>query len=59
MRVAQDKCDGSAKCISVCPTEAIELKLTDQGEKAEIDESRCLTCGQCIEACPTSAISVE
>ena len=52
--VDTDKCQGSAKCISVCPTEAITI----EDDKAEVDLDLCCDCGACEQACPTGAITI-
>jgi formate hydrogenlyase subunit 6/NADH:ubiquinone oxidoreductase subunit I len=46
------RCDGSAACVSVCPTGAIVL--TDS--MWSLDAGACIFCGACARACPRDAI---
>jgi Ni,Fe-hydrogenase III small subunit/formate hydrogenlyase subunit 6/NADH:ubiquinone oxidoreductase subunit I len=47
------KCpDGCAKCVEVCPTDAIKI-----AGGIQIDLGRCLFCTDCMNACPEKAIS--
>ena len=48
-------CVGCAKCASICPAHAIEMK----GGKAVIDRSACIRCFCCQEFCPTGAMKVH
>jgi Fe-S-cluster-containing dehydrogenase component len=47
----------NAKCISVCPTEA--LHYDEQGNLVILDPDLCNGCGLCIEACPFDAIWID
>ncbi len=49
------RCDGSGRCIAVCPTECLDLWM-DQAWVRYPD--RCLSCGACAEVCPTRAITL-
>jgi NAD-dependent dihydropyrimidine dehydrogenase PreA subunit len=51
--VDKEKCIGNAKCIEVCPMEAIEL---DDGKAIISDD--CTECGTCIDECPNGALSL-
>lgn len=46
------RCDGSAACVTACPTGAITL--TDS--TWELDAGACIMCGACERACPRDAI---
>lgn len=46
-------CCGCGACKSVCPTDAIELKLNDDGfYQAYFNENTCISCGKCRAVCP-------
>lgn len=42
-------------CIWACPKKAI----SSDGERAHIDQSKCVHCGVCCQNCANEAISVE
>jgi pyruvate formate lyase activating enzyme len=46
-----DRCIGCAKCVEICPEEALDL--TNDGVRTDLD--RCLACGTCTEVCPALA----
>ena len=46
------RCDGSAACVTACPTRAIELTDTTWS----LDVGACIFCGACARACPRDAI---
>lgn len=50
--VIESKCVGCARCVNVCPYEAITMT----NGKAVIDQHKCVGCGQCISSCPVNAI---
>ncbi len=50
--VKPELCDGCARCIEICPSNAITM--ADGG--ATIDPFLCSGCGACIPECPTGAI---
>ncbi len=55
--VTQD-CNGCAVCAdNVCNFDAIILKA--EGQKAEIDEAKCMGCGVCEDACPAGAVRLR
>lgn len=46
------RCDGSAACVSACPTGAIRLS----GTLWALDAGACIFCGACARICPRDAI---
>ena len=46
------RCDGSAACVSACPTGAITLS----GSVWALDAGACIFCGACARSCPREAI---
>ncbi|MGZ8514864.1 MAG: 4Fe-4S dicluster domain-containing protein [Candidatus Limnocylindrales bacterium] len=46
------RCDGSAACVSACPTGAIVLSDSHW----TLDAGACIFCGACARACPRDAI---
>ena len=54
-KVDFDKCEGWGKCVSVCPSQAIEMI---NGRPA-VDKDVCCDCAQCEDACPTKAIKTD
>ncbi len=46
------RCDGSAACVSACPTGAIRLS----DPVWSLDAGACIFCGACARACPRDAI---
>ena len=58
-----EKCNGCAKCVDVCPVEAMTLVSANDPHKprkrrAEVDAATCLGCGVCTRACPTAGLSL-
>lgn len=53
-------CSGCAKCINICPIQAITLVSSSAGDRkrAETDKNLCLGCGICIRSCPKAAIKM-
>ena len=49
------RCDGSAACVTACPTGAITLTA----EIWELDGRACIMCGACERACPRDAIQMS
>ena len=48
------RCDGSAECVSACPTGAIRLS----GSVWSLDTGACIFCGACARACPRDALQL-
>lgn len=58
------KCNGCAKCVNVCPVEAMTLVSANdpkkpKAKKALVNEDICLGCGVCVRACSDKAISLK
>jgi formate hydrogenlyase subunit 6/NADH:ubiquinone oxidoreductase subunit I len=49
------RCDGSAACVTTCPTGAIRL----DGSTWSLDTGACIFCGACARACPREAIRMS
>ncbi|MCG3137349.1 MAG: putative ferredoxin/ferredoxin--NADP reductase [Phycisphaerae bacterium] len=56
-------CEKCAKCVEVCPTEAIHPTNSEADfesvKRLYIDPDSCADCGVCVEECPTKAIFPE
>jgi ferredoxin len=57
-------CNGCAKCVSVCPVEAMSLISANdphkpQRKQAKVDEEICLGCGVCVRSCPNQGIQLH
>jgi thioredoxin reductase/NAD-dependent dihydropyrimidine dehydrogenase PreA subunit len=51
--INDDRCTGCEACITVCPTDVLEL----QANKSRVERmSDCIQCEQCVSACPTQAL---
>src|SRR6185312_3894223 len=51
--INDDRCTGCEACITVCPTDVLEL----QGPKSRVARmGDCIQCEQCVSACPTTAL---
>jgi ferredoxin len=62
--VLDDQCTGCAKCIDVCPVEA--MGLVNAGDphkpkrkKARVNEEICLGCGLCTKVCTKDAMTMK
>ncbi len=45
-------CSGCSVCLNVCPVDAIEVKINNNGfYEAKIDYDKCINCGLCREVC--------
>lgn len=48
----KEECCGCAACYSICPKEAIEMELDEEGfEYPIIDENECIRCYKCLKVC--------
>ncbi len=62
--VKQDNCDGCAKCVNICPVEAMTLISANDPDNpkkkiAKLNEDICLGCGLCVRACPKEIIILK
>lgn len=53
IKIDHEKCDGSAVCIDVCPSEVFQL-IDGKSQATNVDE--CIECCACVSDCPTGAI---
>jgi len=62
--IAEEKCKGCGKCVSLCPVEAMALvSSNDPGKplkkKAKLIQEICLGCGVCLKGCERKAITLS
>ncbi|WP_038002729.1 FAD-dependent oxidoreductase [Syntrophorhabdus aromaticivorans] len=57
--VNEKMCMGCGACAPACTYNAIELRDTKQGKKAEVVPVLCKGCGLCNSKCPTGAIQLK
>jgi heterodisulfide reductase subunit A len=57
-QVDQDKCDGCALCLDVCPYQALTLVGVNGSRRIEVSTAKCKGCGLCASTCPKDGISV-
>jgi pyruvate formate lyase activating enzyme len=58
LKYTENLCNSCAKCIEVCPVNAIKLAGKEQGGKAVIDRKLCTNCGKCVDVCFTGALEI-
>jgi electron transport complex protein RnfB len=51
-KVCKIGCITCAKCVKVCPTDAIVIK----DNRAVVDGDKCICCGECVKVCPTGCL---
>lgn len=52
MEITERSCSGCGACVSICPKEAIQLKLDPAGFwTADVQEQMCIRCGLCRQVC--------
>ena len=44
-------CEGCNKCLSKCPVNANNAKITDNRNTVLVDRQRCIYCGECVTVC--------
>jgi ferredoxin len=59
-----DVCNGCAKCVNVCPVEAMSLASANdphrpRRKQAKLDASLCLGCGVCVRTCAQNGIRLQ
>lgn len=52
VKVDSSKCDGCAKCVDVCPVDAIKI---EKGKAVVMEQ--CVDCETCLSVCPSAALS--
>lgn len=62
--VDEESCNGCAKCVDVCPVEAMSLVSANDPARpkrrlARVDEQTCLGCGLCVRACAKESVRLE
>mgnify|MGYP006312630603 CR=1 FL=1 len=55
IRVDNEACDLCGACVSVCPTDAIEMTHTE----LHVIEPACVECDKCINICPVEALAYD
>ncbi len=55
--VNEELCTGCAKCVDVCPFQAITLD--EERSLANIIEAKCNGCGSCASTCPVGAMQLK
>ncbi|MEE0956038.1 MAG: polysaccharide pyruvyl transferase family protein [Eubacterium sp.] len=53
--IKKNKCTGCASCKQVCPSNAIQLKISEEeyyGITSFYDTEKCISCNKCREVCP-------
>jgi len=51
-----DSCNGLLKCVSFCPTEALEYSADSRFASITFKAARCIGCGLCESACHKAAV---
>ena len=57
--VDQDECIGCGICEFLCPFKAIEVVVTEKGDRAQTIAASCKGCGVCSSHCPRGAITMR
>lgn len=56
IKLTPSECNGCARCVEICPMNAIQLDLKRGDDKIKIGRELCTNCGECIEVCYTGAL---
>lgn len=63
VKIDWEKCNGSAACVGVCPTNVFEIQnlkdYPDSSKAVSLRENDCILCMACVTACPVQAIDVQ
>jgi len=54
--VDKELCSGCGICVSVCPYDAIAIKIENDRRVASVEDVKCKGCGSCAAACPSGAM---
>jgi Pyruvate/2-oxoacid:ferredoxin oxidoreductase delta subunit len=62
--IVEDKCNGCAKCVALCPVEAMTLVSANDPakparKKAKLMDEICLGCGICLTGCDKNSIELK
>jgi len=57
--VRQGLCTGCGTCAGVCPTEAINMRISNGLFLPHIEEDKCTRCRRCVECCPGCSLDFE
>ncbi len=53
-------CTGCAACLAVCPADALQYRLNDEGfYEAFVEENKCIHCGRCRKVCYKFALDED
>ena len=55
VEINNDRCDFCGTCVSVCPSDAIELRESS----IRIDREKCTVCGFCVDTCPLGIPEIQ
>ena len=55
IKIIEDKCDYCGTCVTVCPTDCIEL----DHDLIEIEHPKCIDCNLCVYICPIEVLKIE
>ena len=62
--IDEESCNGCAKCVDVCPVEAMSVVSANDPARprrrlARVDDATCLGCGVCVRVCSKESIRLE
>lgn len=58
-RVDPERCRGCGRCAEICPFDAIQMEVDDQGLfTARVVRHNCVGCGGCVGRCPVTALDM-
>ncbi len=55
IKIIDNKCDYCGSCVTVCPTDCIELDY----DSIEIEHPKCIDCNLCVYICPIEVLKIE